>query len=336
MLTARREAILRAIVDDYVQTVMPVGSEALARKHGLGVSPATIRNEVADLEEGGYVFRPHTSAGSVPLDRGYRHYVEYLICPVELSPKEREEIRRRFSQVELEEWTRLAAALLSQIAQNLVAVTYPKLVESRLKHLELVYLQKFLALLVLVFQEAELRRQVLALKEPLTQDELSLISNKFNTLFAGLTRAQMMTMQAELSPVEEQIADALVRTMKSEDENRYPEPYIDGLRRLMDQPEFHKSVRLRSLVELVEDKSLIRDIFSRILPLEGVRIVIGAENEEEALHQCSVILTTYGIPGEVGGILGVIGPTRMEYNRAITAVTYLSALMGELLQEVHG
>lgn len=337
-LTSRKEAILRAIVSDYIQTVAPVGSESIAKKYCLGISPATIRNDVANLEDEGYILRPHTSSGSIPSDKGYRHYVEYLVTPVELSPGEKEEIRHKFLQVELEmeEWTRLAAVVLSQAAQNVATVTAPQAVESRLKHLELIYLQEFIALLILVLQEAEIRRQVLVLKEPLTQDEMSLMANKLNSLFSGLTRAQVVSVPRELSPTEEQITETLARIMKAEDEKRYPEPYIDGLRRLLDQPEFATSERLRGLVEVLEDKSLVREVFSQSIPEEGVRVIIGSENKEEALRPCSVVLTTYGIPNGVGGIIGVIGPTRMEYSRIITAVTYLSALMSELVYEFCG
>jgi heat-inducible transcriptional repressor len=204
MLTKREERILKVIVGEYVSTAMPVGSESIAHKHELGVSPATIRNDMACLEEEGYITHPHTSAGRIPSDKGYRYYVESLMEEMELPPPEQRTIRHLFHQVEtdMEEWVQLAAAILSRVARNLALVTFPKASLSRLRHMELVTIQEFLALLIVVLKEAKLKKQILPLDQATSQEGLSMIANKLNAAFEGMTSWQIAAKRLELSPLE--------------------------------------------------------------------------------------------------------------------------------------
>jgi heat-inducible transcriptional repressor len=337
MLTKRRENILGVIVAEYVANGLPVSSESVARK-GLAASPATIRNEMLDLEEEGFLSQPHTSAGRIPTDKGYRHYIESLMGDVQLPEAEQKRIRQQFHRVEghVEEWTRVAAAILSRLVRNVAIVTLPKPYESRFKHLELVALQDFLALLVLVLREAKLRQQLLPLEEAATQEELSATAQKLTAACGGLSGAQIVGMEMELSRLEEQVVGTVVRMMQAEEEEAYEEPYVDGLRHILGQPEFATSSRLPAIIGLFEHRKLLKALLPQVLTGEGVSVVIGKENKQDVMRDCSVVITRYGIPGEVGGAIGVMGPTRMRYNVAIPTVCFLSAVMSERVSELYG
>jgi heat-inducible transcriptional repressor len=337
MLTRRRQKILSIIIGEYISKGVPVSSDVVAKK-GLGVSPATVRNEMMELEEEGYIVQPHTSAGRIPTDKGYRHYIESLMGYARLSGDEQFLIRHQFHQVEraVEEWTRLAAAILSGMVHNVALVTLPKPVEARLKHLELVSLQELLVLLVIVLKEAKLRQQMLTLEENVSQEELSASARKLTSAYAGLTASEIADKDLKLSPVEEQVMKIVSELMRDEEGEEYEEPYIDGLRHMLRQPEFASSDKIAAIMEMLEQKSLLKSFLPRVLTGEGVRVVIGRENKENVMRDCSVILTRYGIPGEVGGAIGVMGPTRMEYQRAIPTVSFLSTVMSELVSELYG
>ncbi len=337
MLNRRRDRILRIIVGEYISKGVPVSSEVVAKK-GLGVSPATVRNEMMELEEEGYIVQPHTSAGRIPTEKGYRRYIEYLMAYARLSEDEQFMIRHQFHQVEraVEEWTRLAAAILSGMVHNVALVTLPKPVEARLKHLELISLQELMVLLVLVLKEAKLRQQVLNLEENVSQERLSASARKLTSAYAGLTASEIAAKGLKLSPVEEQVMNIVSDVMRDEEGEEYEEPYIDGLRHMLRQPEFASSDKIAAIMEVLEQKSLLKSFLPRVLTGEGVRVVIGRENKENVMRDCSVILTRYGIPGEVGGAIGVMGPTRMEYQRAIPTVSFLSTVMSELVSELYG
>ena len=337
MLTRRRDRILSIIIGEYISKGVPVSSDVVAKK-GLGVSPATIRNEMMELEEEGYLVQPHTSAGRIPTDKGYRHYIESLMGYARLSRDEQFLIRHQFHQVEnaVEEWTRLAAAILSGIVHNVALVTLPKPVEARLKHLELVALQESLVLLVLVLKEAKLRQQMMTLEGNVSQEELSASARKLTAAYSGLIASEIADKELKLSPVEAQVMKIVSELMRDEEGEEYEEPYIDGLRHMLRQPEFASSDKIAAIMEMLEQKSLLKSFLPRVLTGEGVRVVIGRENKENMMRDCSVILTKYGIPGEVGGAIGVMGPTRMEYQRAIPTVSFLSTVMSEMVSELYG
>jgi heat-inducible transcriptional repressor len=337
MLTRRRDRILSIIIGEYISKGIPVSSDVVAKK-GLGVSSATIRNEMIELEEEGYLVQPHTSAGRIPTDKGYRHYIESLMSYARLSRDEQFLIRHQFHQVEnaVEEWTRLAAAILSGIVHNVALVTLPKPVEARLKHLELVALQESLVLLVLVLKEAKLRQQMMTLEGNVSQEELSASARKLTAAYGGLIASEIADKELKLSPVEAQVMKIVSGLMRDEEGEEYEEPYIDGLRHMLRQPEFASSDKIAAIMEMLEQKSLLKSFLPRVLTGEGVRVVIGRENKENMMRDCSVILTKYGIPGEVGGAIGVMGPTRMEYQRAIPTVSFLSTVMSEMVSELYG
>jgi len=336
-LTSRRETVLKIIVQEYISTGVPVASETISRNYQLGVSPATIRNDMAYLEERGYIARPHISAGAIPLNKAYRHYVESIVEDIELSSTEQRFIGSLFQDMEMEfeRWAKLAASLLSHLIRTIGIVTLPKAPKCRFKHLELVKLQEFLILLVLVLQQTKLKRQFLPVSESMSQEELTRFANRLNIVYGGLTISEILIKELELSPFERQINEVIVNLMTAEDELEYDEPYFEGLRLMFSQPEFVTSNQLLSIMELMEEKEWLSVMLSKGLAEGEVKIVIGEESQQEPLRNLSLIFTRYGIPREIGGAIGVIGPTRMNYSRAISSVRYLSEVLSGLVAEVY-
>ncbi len=337
MLTSRTETILKSIVEQYIIKATPVSSQSIINDYGLGVSAATIRNEMARLEQESYIIRLHPSAGSVPSDKGYRYYVSTL-RNVQLPLAEQRLINHLFHQVEreLEEWLNLAATLIAQLVQNVAVVTMPKPVACQFKHLELVALHDFLALLVLVLRGAKAKQQLIIFSRVMPQSELTAIANKLNTTYSGLTSAQVLAKNSGLAATEQQVTECLLKVMEAEDEQEYEQPYLDGLHFILNQPEFTQSQRMLSLMELVEHRDLLRSIVPSGLSNQGVQVVIGKENRAEVIHDYSVVICQYGLPEEAAGTIGVVGPTRMPYARAISTVDYLSSVLGRLVSELYG
>jgi len=337
MLSPRTETILKSIVGQYIAKATPVPSQGISNDYRLGVSPATVRNEMAHLEQEGYITRPHPSAGSIPSDKGYRYYVETL-RDIELPLAEQRLISHLFHQVEreLEEWLNLAATLIAQLVQNMAVVTKPKPVACQFKHLELVSLQDSLALVVLVLRGAKVKQQLITFDQVISQVELTAIASKLDAAYSGLTSSQILAKTMELASTEQQITDCLLKVMKTEDEQEYEEPYLDGLHFILNQPEFVHSRRVLTLMELVEHRNLVRIIVPPRLASHGVQVVIGKENKAEVIHDYSVVISQYGLPEEAVGNIGVVGPTRMPYARAISTIDYLSSVLSRLMAELYG
>jgi len=337
VLTSRRGAILKSIVGQYIVRTTPVPSQSLINDRELEVSAATIRNEMAHLEEEGYITRPHPSAGSIPSDRGYRYYVDSL-DDIELPLAEQRLINHLFYQVEkkLEEWLSLAATITAQLTQNMAVVTLSKPVNCQFKHLELVTLQDSLALVVLVLHGARVKQLLITFDQAISQLELTAMANKLNTAYTNLTRPQILAKAIELSPTEQQITDCLLKIMLAEDEQEYEEPYLNGLHFTLNQPEFAHSHRILALLELIEHRRLLRSIIPGKLHSHQVQVVIGKENKAEVIHNYSVVVSQYSLPEGAIGTIGVVGPTRMPYARTISTVDYLSSLLSGLVAELYG
>jgi heat-inducible transcriptional repressor len=336
VLSPRSETILKSIVGQYIARAVPVPSQSIINDYELAVSPATIRNEMAHLEQEGYIIRPHPSAGSIPSDKGYRFYVETL-SDIELPLAEQFLISHLFHQVEreMEEWLSLAATLTAQLVQNVAIVALPKTAKCQFKHLELVYLRESLALVVLVLQGARLKQQLITFDKAISQPELTKIANKLNKAYAGLSRAKISAKKLKLSAAEKQLTDCLLKIMKAEDEHEFEPSRLDGLHFILNQPEFRQSKRGLALMELAEGHKLLQSVAPEGLG-GGVQVIIGKENKAEAIQDCSVVISHYGLPEEAVGIMGVVGPTRMPYARTISTVGYLSSVLNRLVAELYG
>jgi heat-inducible transcriptional repressor len=334
-LKERRETVLRVIIEDYITRAVPVASNAIAEKYGLQVSPATIRNDTAYLEREGYVIRPHRSAGSVPTDKAYRYYVELIGEEIELPSVEQYLINQipQEAKEELEQWLKTVAALLARLVHNLVVITTPKAVCCRFKHLDLVVLQDFMALLIVVLYEAKVRRQVLSFSRKVSQDELTELASKLTSIYGGMTSSEILAKKERLSSEERQLAESLAETMAAEDKLEYGEPYLEGLRLLLGQPEFTSSPRILGILEVLEGEDWLRTMFGQESGKGGVKVVIGEENPEPALQDLSLIASQYGVLDKASGIVGVIGPKRMDYAKAISSLNFLTAFLSDSVAE---
>lgn len=337
MLSERRQAILRSIVEQYIDRAVPVPSQYIVDKYKLAVSSATVRNEMAALEDDGFIIRPHTSAGSMPSDKGYRNYVETLEN-VYLPGSDRFLIDHLFHQVEddLGSWLSLAATLLAKLTQNVAVVSVPKAEGSKFKHVELVGLQDQMALIVLVLYGARVKQQLVVFPKPVEQPQLAAISARLNSLYFGLTRGQMAAKQAELTLMEDAVRTDLLRMMQADEEQFDEEAYLEGWHFLFSQPEFTQTERVLSLLELAEHRNLLRTILPVELRKHGVQVFIGSENSAAAVKNYSVVISRYGLPGEAEGTVGVVGPTRMQYARSLSVVEYLAGVLTELTGELYG
>jgi heat-inducible transcriptional repressor len=336
VLSPRSETILKSIVGQYITRAVPVPSQSIINDYELAVSPATIRNEMAHLEQEGYIIRPHPSAGSIPSDKGYRFYVE-TISDIELPLAEQFLISHLFHQVEreMEEWLSLAATLTAQLVQNVAIVAMPKTAKCQFKHLELVALRESLALVVLVLHGARLKQQLITFDKAIAQPELTRIANKLNKAYTGLSRDKISAKKLKLSPAEKQVTECLLNIMQAEDEHEFEPSRLDGLHFTLNQPEFRQGQRGLALMELAEGHNLLQSVAPRGLG-GGVQVIIGKENKAKAIQDCSVVISRYGLPEEAVGIMGVVGPTRMPYARTISTVGYLSSVLNRLVAELYG
>jgi heat-inducible transcriptional repressor len=332
----RRDAVLKIIVSEYIATAAPVASESILRHHSLGVSPATIRNDMASLEDDGYITRPYTSSGGVPLDKGYRFYVENISGNTDLTGDEQKRIRRLLDTAvdEYDRLLKIAAGVMSRLVGNAAIVTFPKSAECRYKHIELVSMQQYVVMLVLILSNAVLRRQTIKFGEPVDQVQLSEAAVKFNREYAGRTRGQIAAGKLEMTPLEKKISGTIREVMAGEDAIEYESSYFEGLRLMLEQPEFVQRERMLGVLELMEAKGWLRNVIDWQVTEEGVKVIIGEENRESALHDLSLVFSHYGVPDQVQGAVGIIGPKRMDYSRAISTVNYISGLLSELVARV--
>jgi len=332
----RRGTILKIIITEHIASAAPVGSESIARYYSLGISPATTRHEMARLEEEGYIVRPHTSAGGVPSAKGYRYYVGSLIREAKLSRTDQMAIRRFFEEAEQEPeaWARLAVTILTNRLESFALATLPRAPVCRFRHVNLIVIQELLILFVLVLQEGLIKKRLLSVAQTMSQDELSACASRLNAAYHGLSHRQITAKKIELSTMEEQITEVTVQMMQSEEKQQHEQFYLDGLRHLVNRAEFMQGKSMLRLVEAIEGRSVLSNLLCSLRDEPGIKVTIGDENKEEALQECSVILSSYGVD-ERKGAIGVIGPTRMPYNRAIPVVEYISAVMSELLGSVY-
>jgi heat-inducible transcriptional repressor len=334
-LTQREETILSSIIRQYVAQAMPVSSASILEECGLDVSSATVRNDVARLEEDGYIVRPHYAAGSIPSDRGYRYYVSTLsLSPLPLEVQFM--INHLFHQVEdkLEEWLHLAATLLARQTQSVAVVTVPRPATARFKHMELVSLQPQLALVVLVLEGAKVHQQLIDLNEAQSQEDLSQLAACLNKKMTRLSTARVRTSAAKLVGMERRIAQSIIRMMEAADQPPGREIFLDGWQYLLSQPEFRHSARLAGLMNMVEERKLTELMSAGRNPY--VQVFIGNENRAEAIKECSLLISSYGLPDEPLGAVAVVGPTRMAYHHAIPVLSYISSLISMLVAELYG
>ncbi len=331
-LTERQEYILSLIMREYIRDAQPVGSKTLVEQFDLGVSSATVRNDMGVLEQHGLIYAPHTSAGRVPTKQGYRYFVQRLLKSAKLSAHERAQIAQAFQGAasNVDEWPRIAAITLSRVAQTAAVVTPPRAVENHFKHLELINTQGRMVLMVLVLQGGSVQQQMLTLAEPVTQDVLSrtaqIINGNCGSMIAeqvrGKARAQSDALTREIG---ELVADAMSQANQQTARDAVRYGLSESLAAL-NEDEAHQIVRV------LEEEALLDDILREMLAPDqpDLQIVVAGEGRWESLSHLSMVLSRYGTP-QAHGALGVLGPTRMRYGHAVSAVRYVATLMSGLM-----
>lgn len=341
VLTDRQQSILHCIVIDHIKTANPIASESIANRHDLGISSATIRNDVAKLEEAGYITRPHLSAGSIPLDSGYRSYVEHFFSTTRNRSHRFSGFTSHFrqkitdSEIDLDSRTQIAASIISRILGTLALVTFPKSNQSKIRHLELVYLNNSMGMLIVVLDHAKITKRIIKLSSNLTRSTFDSAFNKVKDICIGLRKKQLTKLiKSDMLNLENLLLREIFSIMNREEREAGSDHYLYGLKNILAQPEFADRSKGYSIVEAVEDGRLAEAVVSQSPKLGVLEIRIGRENKGDFLWPLSVIMTEYGIVGESVGFLGVIGPTRMDYTKAITIVDEASKVMSKMVEEV--
>ena len=343
---ARSGAVLRAVIDEYVISATPVSSGSLVTHYPLGVSSATVRNILSDLEAMGLLMHPHTSAGRVPTDAGYRYYVQVLADEWSLPPVEQRMIRHQFGQVEFasEHWFRLAASTLAANTGTAGLATTAKPQDARIRRVDLMAVQDRLALMVAVFREGTMKQVLLTLSEQTDQDQLDRVAGLLNVLAIDRTASEIEAALADLpigdgasdeSEILQRIGERLVRAMREFDATAIDDLFSDGLLNVMAAPEFDRSEKVRQVFAALENRAYLGSLVEAVARAGSIQIFIGHENSPLEMQDVSLILAPYGRIGRAVGVVGVLGPTRMPYSQAIASVEFVSGLMNELVEHLY-
>ena len=340
-LSERKKEVLKAVIADYIFTAEPVGSSAITDRHFRDLSPATIRNVMSELEEMGFLTQPHTSAGRVPTEKGFRTYVDHLMQPKAIERQEREEIKKAcHSGHEVSDLIKDVSRILSAISHHAGLAIIPKFADTTLKRIEFVRLKGKKALVVLVSRTGIAQNRLIELEEELGQGDLDRMSGYLNELFAGLTITEIKRALLEEMRKEKNLYDKLLKRalrLGSEvlggEDSGSKEVFIEGQSRLFEHPEFLEVERMKEIFRAFEEKSKIIKLLDKSLNAEGMHVFIGCETGSSELKGCSLITATYGMDGDIMGSLGVIGPVRMDYSRIIPLVDYTAKLVEKMLKE---
>lgn len=369
-LTERQKFILALVVHEYARTASPVGSNFLVKNYHLDMSPATVRNELAALTEQGFLRQPHTSAGRVPTEEGYRYFVGRLLQETVLPEAMRRTISHQFYQTrhDVDQWMRLAASVLAHQSKAASLVTAPHPETLRFKHLELISTRGRQVLMVLVLYGGEVRQRLLTLAEPVSQEQLSTAADRLTHILLDKTEEGILAARGQLNGLEQDIIGFVLEDIHQARTSVSGEVYFDGLTNVMSEPEFSGSDDARRALRLLEERSLLQDLLTRTVlsggagstfagslaggrMIEGmqvspirsqgrpgsetnsVQVLIGGEGTWDELRNFSVLLTQYGTPGMATGTLGVLGPMRLPYGRTISTMRYLSSLLSDMVAE---
>ena len=333
-LSDRQEYILGLLVRSYLESGLPVGSMTLVNQYDLDVSAATVRNELSVLDELGYLVQLHTSGGRAPTEKGYRYFVQRLVGEFELPMDEQQMIRHQFHQarLDLNQWMRLAAAVLAHTSQGASIVTAPRPSLNTFKHLQLISTQGRLVLMILVFYGGQVQQQMLTLAEPVSQTRLTMVAERMNQLFENLPYEDIYSKWRSLEDaLEKDVARLVLDGMQRSNSRAISDVYRDGLVNIVEDEGARQAVRV------LEEGTYLANVLSETLEggSSGVQVVIGGEGRWEELKDCTMILARYGQLEHLSGAVAVLGPTRMPYGRNISAVRYVADLMSGFVNEYY-
>ncbi len=342
-LDLRAQAILRAVIEEYVTSATPVGSQALVDRYRLGVSSATVRNVLAELELAGLLDHPHTSAGRIPTDAGYRWYVESIIDFAPLPQVEQLMIRHQFGQVEFasEHWFRLAASTIASLTHAAGLATPAKPASARVRRVDLVSINDHMASLVVVLREGSIKQSLVTLGTPEDQSALTVVAAVLNSLVHDATADQAERALLNLDPrlphrdLTARVGERLIRLLADYDRAAVEEVFSDGLLNVMGAPEFADSEKLRRVFTALENRAYLGELVGNVAASGVVTVYIGHENQPPDMREVALVLAPYGRRDRAVGVVGVLGPTRLAYSEAIGTVRFVSGLMNELVDHLY-
>jgi heat-inducible transcriptional repressor len=334
----RKQEILKAVVREFTVTALPVGSQALVSRHFLNLSSATVRNELSELADLGYLIQPHTSAGRIPTDRGYRYFVDFLMDLEPVPQQVASFIRTELSNApaDLQTLVERVATTVAAVTQNAAVASLPHGPQARIKHVDLVSLEPTEVLIILVVEGNLIRQQVISVSTPVEQAELSRLANKLNRELAGKDRDDLAARIKRLeSGLEAEVSTRLSHTLELFEQGTETLVLHDGVRNLLKQPEFAEVSRLHQVLEVLEETRYLATLLEDLVGESDTQIVIGSENQTTQLRSCTLVLTTYGPTRRIRGVLGVVGPTRMAYGQVVGRLQTVARRASERLAEAY-
>lgn len=339
MLDARKRKILHAIVTDYISTAEPIGSRTISRKFDLGISPATIRNEMSDLEMLGYLEQLHTSSGRIPSAKGYRLYVDSLLSPESVSVNEISLINSWFQAKvrSVEEVFQETAKILSRMTRNISMVLAPQFSQCIFKYLQFLPLDDRRAIIIIVTDAGFVENKVINLPEGMSFEDLQRIAAGINSRLSGLAFDKIKSsilreIKADILQDSHMFETAVEILKEALTVGKNERVYLGGTTQLLNQPEFRDVEKVKGLLGILEQEKLLRDIL-HIQDRDGVMVTIGSENKYSGIQDCSMVQATYSIEGQVVGTIAVLGPTRMDYGKVMAILEFMHGHLGEILKK---
>lgn len=340
MLTERKSHILKIIASDYISTAVPVASSVIAKVHDLGVSSATIRNEMVALEEDGYIRRPHISAGGIPSDKGYRQFVEWLDANMDLNENDASWVQSQLNESpeDIDEWAETAATILASLLDTVAFATPLQASSTSIKGIQLLELQEMLVMLVVVMKEAVVYRQLINMNRSVTSSELEKVRNRVNSMVAGKSLTALRSEKAQPeAELDRRVVQSTIDVAARHETERLKSRKLQGLSRLFRQPEFEGDAeRAQMAVAAIESDEVFQALTDAVPAGSGAVTFIGEENSQESLKKFSVIVCDYGVEGDATGVVGILAPTRLSYQRAIPLVSYTGSSLGSIVSRVYG
>lgn len=342
MLDQRKRKVLKAVVQDYVMTAEPVGSRTIARRYGLGVSPATIRNEMADLEEMGFLLQPHTSAGRIPSSKGYRFYVDELMSAVPPSRQHLQMVRQLYAEQirEIDALVYNTAKILSQATNCLAVVESPVLANSSLHSIHFLLPRPGRAVMVMMTDEGFVEHRLMNIPPDIDQEDLQRIAAALTHHLRGasikhLGDSALKALEHELFQYR-QVLDLMLEMLTAADDDADTRVVVGGTGNIFKQPEFRNIDRAHGVLSALNERQVIRDLLGTTGGSDRLQVVIGEENPVEAMQECSCVIASYEMDGREIGRVAVIGPTRMYYAHVIALVELVSESLSEVLTRLLG
>lgn len=335
----RKKKILKAIIQDYIETAEPVGSRSIAKRYIPDLSSATIRNEMADLEEMGYLAQPHTSAGRIPSDRGYRLFVDSLMRKYALSMQEMMHMQNVMEEKiqELDVLIERAAQALTNITQYTSVALTPDMKKGRLMNMQVVSLQPRKVLLILVTEQGVMKNRIVHTEHEINSEQAYELSGMFNRFLAGLTLEeitperieQMRTLMTQYGDIMTQMVDFVTEVIGETERS----VLVQGSVNLLNLPEYSDIERAKDVLQFLENKESLGKILPQVRE-DGIHVIIGHENPTLGMHGCSIVLYNYKV-GKIGGSIGLVGPTRMDYSKVVAALEFLKNQIEMLPDKEH-